>query len=94
MTTRPTLFATSENYHPEAIVPLKGGAIPVSLSSPAGGDRGDMNIKLSLDLKGANGDEEIARIAREQSIAGITTVLRHYDAQLPSRLRDIERRGQ
>lgn len=32
ITSRPTLFSTSENFHEEAIIPLKNGAVPVAIN--------------------------------------------------------------
>lgn len=35
ITSKPSLFQTSENYQPEAIIPLQNGAVPVRLLSAA-----------------------------------------------------------
>lgn len=39
ITTRPSIFTTSENYQPEAIIPMKNGAVPVSLTNARNDNR-------------------------------------------------------
>jgi phage-related minor tail protein len=53
----PQIYAAGERYQPEAIIPLKGGAVPVQLTgagSPASGrGGGPINVVMVANMMGA-----------------------------------------
>ena len=79
---------------PEAAVPLPDGRrIPVNLRMPDIGKNkpiprlsSTLNFKTTIDLNGANGDDTIRRIAREQAEAGVASGLQAYDRQFKNRV--------
>ncbi|MFC3692664.1 tape measure protein [Chenggangzhangella methanolivorans] len=79
---------------PEAAVPLPDGRrIPVNLRMPAIGKNkpiprssSTLNFRTTIDLTGANGDETIKRIAKEQAEAGVAQGLQAYDRNFRNRV--------
>lgn len=65
-----------------------GTVVPNSAIRSQGGG-GAVNVTMTVDLRGANGDETIRRIAGESAVSAVRQGLAQYDRGLPSRLSDI-----
>jgi hypothetical protein len=82
--TGPQMALFGEGRQNEAYVPLPDGkSIPVAMK---GSGSGGSTIHINISMAGANGNDEIARIARQQAMLGIR------EAQRQQPKADIERR--
>lgn len=71
ITSSPSLFTTSEYFQPEAIIPLKNGAVPVELrasnSNAAGGGKPTVvQIDASVHIYGNATNEQVDRVGASQ----------------------------
>jgi hypothetical protein len=74
---------------PELFVPRSAGTIVPN----GGGSQGPQVIQMSIDLKGANGDETIARIAGQAARTAAMTAIQQSNAGFPARQRQFQMLG-
>lgn len=76
----------------EAIMPLARGPDGKLGVRARGGGAQALNVNVSINLAGANGDAEVRRLAREAANEGVGQALKAYDKALPGRLQTIQKR--
>lgn len=98
----PGKFYVTGEKGPELIVPrTQGHVIPNSILTAMAGaprnttltQRSELNVKYTVDLTGANGDQTIAIIARREAQRGMAEALKIADRQAPSRQQRFAKLG-
>lgn len=70
ITTAPTMFTTSENYHPEAIIPLKNGNVPVKITGDTGKAENNYHYYGPESVVVVDGQKRRSRLTPGQRRAG------------------------
>jgi hypothetical protein len=74
-------------------VPKGAQIIPNNVAMAGGGNSGPINISMSVDLKGANGDETIARMSAAAARAAVAQAVQITNAGMPGRQRRLNLLG-